>query len=342
LKYNPNLKLWASPWSPPVWMKYNKHYASRPIPDVSTWSKEKLDEERNNWGMDFKGISNGMKPEQEGFEGTNMFIQDDKYFKAYSLYFKKFIQSYRAENIKIGMVMPQNEFNSAQVFPSCTWTSKGLSQFLNYLVPTMKAEKVDVFFGTMERPNYKLVDSILQDSQISKDIKGIGFQWAGKEAIPAIHKKYSNLKLYQSEQECGNGNNDWKYCNYTWGLMKHYLNNGANAYMYWNTSLKNGGISTWGWHQNSLISVDTVSHTFKYNYEYYLMKHLSHFVKPGAKKLETKGEFNNILAFINKDKSVVMVVQNETAVAKKINIKIGNKSINPTLESNSFNTFYIH
>ena len=42
------------------------------------------------------------------------------------------------------------------------------------------------------------------------------------------------------------------------------------------------------WAQNSLLSVDTTSKTFKYNYEYYLIKHLSRFVKPGAKRLNTK------------------------------------------------------
>jgi len=25
----PDIRIWASPWSPPFWMKYNKHYASR-------------------------------------------------------------------------------------------------------------------------------------------------------------------------------------------------------------------------------------------------------------------------------------------------------------------------
>jgi glucosylceramidase len=56
-----------------------------------------------------------------------------------------------------------------------------------------------------------------------------------------------DLPLYQTEQECGNGKNDWKYCLYSWSLMKHYLSNGANAYLYWNTSLKQVGISTWEW-----------------------------------------------------------------------------------------------
>jgi len=83
-KYNPTLKLWASPWSPPTWMKYNKHYASQPVPDVSTWPKERLQKMRDSWGMDFRGISNGMRPEQRMREGTDMFIQDEKYFKSMS------------------------------------------------------------------------------------------------------------------------------------------------------------------------------------------------------------------------------------------------------------------
>jgi glucosylceramidase len=336
LKYNPNIKLWASPWSPPTWMKKNKHYASKPIP------KGKVPQDvTDSWGIDFEGFDNGMMPGQEGFEGTDMFIQDEKYFKAYSLYFSKFIQAYRQKGIKISMVMPQNEFNSAQVFPSCTWTSKGLSTFLSYLVPEMKAQNVDVFFGTMERQNHKLVDSILQDSRINKDIKGVGFQWAGKESIETIHKSYPNLALYQSEQECGNGKNDWKYCRYSWDLMKHYLKNGANAYMYWNTSLKQGGISSWGWRQNSLISVDTVAKTYKYNFEYYLMKHVSHFVKKGAKRLETPGANNNVLAFKNPDNSIVLVVQNEAKEPATVSIKVGNKTISPMLDADSFNTFVL-
>jgi glucosylceramidase len=336
LKYNPGLKLWASPWSPPTWMKNNKHYASQPFPKGAVPKEVK-----EKWGMDFEGFDNGLKPGQEGVEGTDMFVQDKKYFEAYSLYFSKFIQAYRQQNINISMVMPQNEFNSAQVFPSCTWTSKGLSNFLQYLVPQMNSLNVDVFIGTMERPDYRLVDSILADNAINKSIKGVGFQWAGKDAIGAIHAKYPKLTLYQSEQECGNGKNDWSYCIYTWDLMKHYFTKGANAYMYWNTSLIEGGISTWGWRQNSLISVDSLTKTYKYNYEFYLMKHLSHFVKPGAKRLETKGDFNNLLAFINADQSIVVVVRNDSQEVRTLNIKIGDKAITPVLEADSFNTFVV-
>lgn len=334
-QYNPALKLWASPWSPPSWMKYNHHYAGRSVLGNVNFKSEE-------YGMDLAGINNGLAKDKEGQEGTDMFIQEEKYYKAYALYISKFIEAYQQQHINIAMVMPQNEFNSAQVFPSCTWTAAGLAKFIGYLGPQMKALNVDVFFGTMERANDKLVDTILINAESSKYIKGVGFQWAGKGAIGAIHKQYPKLALYQSEQECGNGKNDWKYCVYAWSLMRHYLDNGANAYMYWNTSLKDGGISTWGWKQNSLVSVDTARKTYRYNYEYYLIKHVSHFVKPGAKKLTTSGSFENMLAFINPDKSVVIIVYNETGLAKTININVGERSFSPMLQPATFNTFVIN
>ena len=119
------------------------------------------------------------------------------------------------------------------------------------------------------------------------------------------------MKLYQSEQECGDGKNDWEYCKYAWSLMKYYLNNGANAYMYWNLSLLKGGVSRWGWTQNSLITVDTLDKTFHYNNEYYLMKHVSHFVDPGAKLLQFRG--NSVICLRSKipDKSIVIILQND-------------------------------
>jgi glucosylceramidase len=328
LKYNPSLKIWASPWSPPTWMKYNHHYACRSMPGNSGL--------QNN--TDLTGISNGLPFDLECKEGTDMFIRDERYYKAYALYFSKFIQAYEQEGIKISMVMPQNEPNSVQVFPSCTWTSKGLAKFLTHLGPQMEALGVDVFFGTMERADDRLVDTILTDPQISKYIKGVGFQWAGKGAIKAVHQKYPGLTLYQSEQECGNGKNDWQYCVYAWSLMRHYLTSGAGAYMYWNTSLKDGAISTWGWKQNSLISVDTLNRTYKFNHEYWLMKHVSHFVKPGARRLETSGPYEDVLAFRNPDGSIVLVLYNNSDSDKSISIKAGDKSFIPSFKPYSFNT----
>jgi glucosylceramidase len=326
-KYNPGLKIWASPWSPPTWMKDNKHYACQPL-DTSFF---------DNIGQ------NGITPEQIRREGVNMFIQEDAYFKAYALYFKKFIEAYRAEGIDVSMVMPQNEFNSCQPFPSCTWLASGLATFIGkYLGPSMKSLGVDLMFGTMERPNPLLVDTILTDTEAGKYISGVGFQWAGKHATGDIHRRYPDLKIYQTEQECGDGKNDWEGCVYSWKLMQHFFNNGANVYDYWNISLEEGGLSRWGWSQNSLVTVDKASRTYRYTCEYYLMKHLSRYVLPGARFLPVQGALADIMmAFRNADGSYVLVIHNETDGMISPSINVGDRTLALSIGPNSFNTIVL-
>lgn len=107
---------------------------------------------------------------------------------------------------------------------------------------------------------------------------------------------------------------------HSWDLMLHYLKNGVQGYLYWNTSLHEGGISTWGWRQNSLVVVNKEDKAFRYTPEYYLMKHFSHYVLPGAKVLDL-GTEQDVIAFVNPDGSVIVNVVNrgdEQSVAIKV------------------------
>ena len=340
-QFNSDIRIWASPWCPPTWMKYNKHYASRSTPSAARQLSDRAKSGESTYM--YKVVDNELPEDRQGAEGTDMFIQDDKYMEAYALYFSKFIDAYRAENIDIFAVMPQNEFNSAQIFPSCCWTAKGLAKFVGqYLGPAMEAKGVDVMFGTMERPNVALVDTILQDKDCSRYIKGVGFQWAGKDALPGVYQKYPDMKLYQTEQECGNGKNDWKGALHSWDLMKHYLNNGVSVYTYWNTSLLKGGISRWGWAQNSLVVVDDSTRTYTYTPEYYVIKHASHYVLSGARRIELDGNYKDALCFINPNKSIVLIVGNSEGTEQKVTINIEGNNYTDSLPANSLNTLVIN
>ena len=120
-------------------------------------------------------------------------------------------------------------------------------------------------------------------------------------------------KLYQTEQECGDSKNDWRFCRYAWTLLRHFFENGVSAYCYWNVSLAKGGISRWGWAQNSLVTVDAEAKHSPTTTSIYLMKHFSGFVQPGARRLQTMRwtGYENLLAFSNPDNSLVVVVQND-------------------------------
>jgi len=321
-RHNPALRLWASPWTPPSWMKRNHFYA----------------EAKSFPGM---GKDNGIRPEQIGREGEDMFIQEPRYFDAYARYFGRFIDAYKAEGIRIGMVMPQNEFNSVQNFPSCTWTPAGLARFLHSLGPEMQKRGVEIFFGTDERGNPKLVETVMADPEAARFVKGIGVQWAGKNALPALTRAFPALAIFQSEQECGDGRNAWSYTGYCWQLMKHYFRNGASGYMYWNISTDLTGASGWGWRQNSLVSVDTEKKTFRYNHDYYLLKHLTHFVDVGARNLDPSGTCDDVLAFLNPGGEMVVLLRNETGYVQKVQVQAGDRPVVVELSPDSISTLTV-
>ena len=317
--YIPNLKVWASPWCPPSWMKTNHHYACASNPQV-----------------------NDLPASGQGEEMKTQFRMEPKVLAAYALYFEKFVQEYQKEGIEISAVHVQNELNSCQPFPSCIWRPEDMATFIGgYLGPKFTADgiKTQIWLGTIERPQIERVDTILLNKEAGKYIKGIGFQWAGKGAIPEIHRKYPELKLMQTETECGNGSNDWAAAEHTFDLMKHYFRNSANAYMYWNMVLDETGKSQWGWKQNSMISIDKASRKVTYNPEFYLMKHLSYFVEPGSKYIPVRSD-ENCLAFL-KDQQMVIFYYNSATTEKQTSFQVGEKHIEVKLQPKSFNSLKV-
>jgi glucosylceramidase len=93
----------------------------------------------------------------------------------------------------------------------------------------------------------------------------------------------------------------------------------VNAYIYWNMILAAGGESTWGWKQNSMITVDPQRGTFTRQPEFYVMKHLSHYVQPGATVLGVCGDWSgNALAFENPDGERVLLAHNPLGETREL------------------------
>ena len=113
-------------------------------------------------------FDNGLDPADQIEEGTDGLILTDEVLDAYARYFGAFIDAYRERGIDISMVMPQNEFNSAQIYPACTWTPEGLVKFLRRLIPEMERHGVNVFFSTMERPDDSMVERVLADPEVDR------------------------------------------------------------------------------------------------------------------------------------------------------------------------------
>ena len=139
-----------------------------------------------------------------------------------------------------------------------------------------------------------------------------------------------------SEQECGDGRNDWTHAMHCWDLMRHYFSNGVSVYTCWNLALRKDALSSWGWRQNSLVVVDEATQKAVFTPEYYLLKQMSHFVRRGAERLVTDNP--EVLAFANPDKSIVGVMANKDEVTKVFRIVLGEKAYGVRLPPSSVAT----
>ena len=317
---HPDLNLWASPWCPPYWMKTNNHYASK-------------DEDQ--------GQKNDLSSQRITVPNATAFRMQEGYLKSYALYFSKFLKAYGTEGISISAIHVQNEPLAQQSFPSCIWRAEDLCIFIGqYLGPQLAKTNpnVEIWYGTINNGDPDYIRKALNDTEAAKYIKGVGFQWDGKNAIPFISKEYPAVKMMQTESECGDGSNDWKAAEHTWSLMNHYISNGANSYMYWNMVLDQSGSSRWGWVQNALISINKQTKQVVYNPEFYLMKQLSHYVKPGANRLKTNHSKDQ-LAFVNPDGGIVLLYTNAENTDKTLKVLVGKKTFSTSIKAHSFNTF---
>jgi glucosylceramidase len=314
LKYNPDLKFFASPWSPPTWMKFPKAYNYGTL----RWEKEIL--------------------------------------KAYALYFVKFVEAYREEGITIHQIHVQNEVSADQKFPSCLWTGEQLKEFIaDYLGPAFDKHGLDteIWLGTInakveelfvrsDTHYYDFAHTVLSNPEAYKYIKGVGYQWAGKYALQQTVISYPELRYMQTENECGDGNNTWEYAKYVFHLYHHYFLNGVNSYIYWNMVLEPKGRSTWGWEQNSMVTVDPVTKEKVYNPEYFVMKHFSHFVGPGYSRSGIKGKWSgNAIAFENGEREKVVVICNPFKNRRDLCLFTGSYTYVFNLDPESFNTIKI-
>lgn len=316
---NPTLQIWASPWCPPMWMKTNNHYAS------NVYENNQKD-------------ANGLTMSQVNAENSTAFRMTHGYLSTYANYFVRFIEAYQEEGIDIEAIYPQNEPCSNQNFPSCKWRSEDLSYFIGrYLGPAFEKAGIQtkILFGTVNTAYPEYVRIALEDKSAARYIAGVGFQWDGKKSIPFIHNEYPHLILMQTETECGDGANSWEYAEYTWHLMEHYFHNGINSYHYWNMILPSDNISRWGWRQNSMVVIDKKKQTVTYTPEYYVMKHLAHYLQKGAYRLDTP---SNILAFVNPDNTVVVMIANTTDLQTDFTLEVEDKSVTKVLMPHSFHT----
>lgn len=350
-KYQPNLRLWMSPWSPPAWMKINQDY---PVLS-SKYNKQPKEKDYLLYGgsevvdpdeMKLLGERKDVFPRRLATQ--DYFIQDPRYLQAYANMFGKFIDLYKAEGAPIDMVMYQNEAYSYTPYPGCAWTAEGTVRFnKDYLIPTLAKTHPDVrvYIGTFNTNRLDYVERILRGLP---KMAGMGLQWECRQNLGKIKMQHPDMHFIVSESECGNGSMDWNAAEHTFFLLCDNIGNGCDEYYNWNFILQDNGISRWGWKQNALIQVDSKTNRYRYTPEYYAFKLFSHFVTPGTRMIgynkvdlgeRQRSKDIYVVLFQKTDGKYIVCAANYADSPRPFSVRVGLKYLNVTLPAHSLNTF---
>ncbi len=309
-----NLKIFASPWSPPAFMKTN-----------------------NNMLQGGK-----LRPE---------------YYKSWALYYVKFIEAYRKEGIPIWGLTVQNEPMAVQRWESCIYTAEDELNFVKYylgpqlqkygLLPEIKL----MIWDHNRNLAFHRANTILSDKEASQYVWGTAFHWYvgdNYENIKRIHEAFPEKGLVFSEG-CAypftwENVQQWHFGEKYGEAIIHDLNNNTSAWTDWNLILdEKGGPNHVENYCLAPIIADTRNGEVYYMSSFYYIGHFSKYIRPGAKRISCSSMTDDILAtaFLNKDKSIVIVAMNQTNKVIEFNIWINNKIAPVKTPAHSIITFII-
>jgi glucosylceramidase len=303
MQHQPNLELFASPWSPPTWMKYPPVYNNGKL----RWEKDVLEA----YALYFSRFVQGYR--DEGLNVRQVHVQNEPDSN------QKFPSCcWTGAELR--------DFIRDHLGPR--FEREGLD--------------CEIWLGTLERADFDAwANVVLADPVARGFVRGVGYQWAGQGAVQRTFDSYPELPILQTESECGDGQNTWGHAHYIFSLMRHYIANGAVGYLYWNLLLQPGGQSTWGWPQNSLFTV-TPDGQLQRNPELFVMRHASSAVPPGSVRLGLSGPLaGNALAFSKPDGALVLLVANPLEQPRTLELDTPHGLLRANLEPGSFNTLTI-
>jgi len=181
---------------------------------------------------------------------------------------------------------------------------------------------------------------IFDDPEASKYAWGMGFHWyedwsGGQcmyENVGRVHEMYPDKNLLFTEG-CAESFNPARY--HFWGLGEEYgrsmindFNNGTVGWTDWNILLdEQGGPNHAGNFCFAPVHADTKTGELRYTNSYYYIGHFSKFIRPGAKRVSAAASRSQLMvtSFLNEDGKLAVVVMNQGSHAVNYKLWIDGK-----------------
>lgn len=370
-----NLRIIASAWTAPPWMKDIEDYYIKPTP-------------ANN----YQGTGGELKPE---------------YVASYADYLIKYLDAYKKQGVDIWGLTPVNEphGNSGQ-WESMHFTPKTQSTFIKeQLGPKLKAsahKEVKLLIYDQNRDEMEhWTDEILADKESAQYVYGTAVHWyesttqVNEDVFDRVHDKFPEFSIIHTEgtiddlgKDAPNGildpvrfkesnwfNNDdfwwnenatdWAYTA-TWAPkpedhpiytpVHRYarniiisLNHWLEGWIDWNIVLdRHGGPNHVGNFCGAPIMIDTETGEVYYTPIYHVLSQFSKTIRPGDKALQVDTQLDGLdsdalhaSAAVSKNNLVSTQLLNTTKAPINFALQIGDQFIDVSIPANSVQTIQV-
>ena len=171
---------------------------------------------------------------------------------------------------------------------------------------------------------------VYSDAQAARYVWGTGFHWYGEDCfdhVQQVHDAWPDKQLLFTEgcQEGGPHHGSWELGERYAHSMINDLNRWTVGWIDWNLLLDHhGGPNHVGNYCSAPILADTGHDTLLRQSSYFYIGHFARFARPGARRLlcTTTKEELEATAFVNADSSVAVVVLNRTEHAQRFALRI--------------------
>lgn len=291
------IKLLASPWSPPCWMKTNgeMNHGGKLKPEYGeSWARyfAKYIKAYKNEGIDIWGVSVQNEPDAVQTWDSCIYSAEEE---------RDFVRDY------LGPVLEREGLGDIKI-----------------IVWDHNTDQI-----------YERARTVLDDKECAKYVWGVGFHWYSGdqfENLDKTHKAFPDKKLLFTEgcQEGGVHLDSWEVGERYGHNMINDFNNWTVGWIDWNMVLNEvGGPNHVGNYCDAPIIADTRTDELYFESSYYYIGHFSKYVKPGAVRIGCSCSGSSKLeatAFRNPDGTLAIVVMNPCDYEVDYTLKIGGLS----------------
>lgn len=312
------LTFYASPWSPPAFMKSNK---------TMLQGGKLLPEFNQSWANYYVKFINAY--EKEGIPVWGLTVQNEP------------MATQKWESC---LYTAEEERDFLKNFLGPTLKKAGLG------------DKKIIVWDHNRDLMYQRANVIFSDPEAAKYAWGMGFHWYEDwsgglpmfENVGRVKQSFPTKNLMFTEG-CAESFDATRYQH--WGLgeeygrsMIHDFNNGTVGWTDWNILLdETGGPNHVGNFCFAPLHGDTRTGKLIYTNAYYYIGHFSKFIRPGAKRIAAAASRSQLLttAFTNEDGKVVVVVMNQSDKAVLYNLCIGTKATEVNIFPHAIQTLIV-